>query len=88
MVTDARVAVWMNMVGLIHCKDTNVGDAMNRGVSGGEKKRVTLAEMLVGPRNVMFLDEISTGLDSATLFTIVKSLSQVSTGSPITAHVL
>ncbi|GAX82873.1 hypothetical protein CEUSTIGMA_g10299.t1 [Chlamydomonas eustigma] len=81
MVSDARVAVWMNMVGLIHCKDTNVGDAMNRGISGGEKKRVTMAEMLVGPRNVMFLDEISTGLDSATLFTIVKSLSQMSHAS-------
>ena len=27
-----------------------VGDAMTRGVSGGEKKRLTTAEMLVGPR--------------------------------------
>ena len=32
----------------------------------------------VGPRSVLFLDEISTGLDSATLFTIIKWLSQVS----------
>ena len=37
---------------------------MIRGVSGGQKKRVTLAEMLVGPKKTLFLDEISTGLVS------------------------
>ena len=66
----------MKMVGLFHCKDTLVGDAMVRGISGGEKKRLTTSEMLVGPRNVLLLDEISTGLDSATLFVIIKWLSQ------------
>ena len=35
---------------------------MVRGVSGGQKKRVTTAEMLVGPKKILFLDEISTGL--------------------------
>ena len=44
------------------CADTVVGDAMLRGVSGGQKKRVTTAEMLVGPKKILFLDEISTGL--------------------------
>ena len=44
------------------CADTVVGDAMLRGVSGGQKKRVTAAEMLVGPKKILFLDEISTGL--------------------------
>jgi energy-coupling factor transporter ATP-binding protein EcfA2 len=32
-----------------------------RGVSGGEKKRVTTAEMLVGNQRFMAMDEISTG---------------------------
>lgn len=31
-------------------------------------------EMMVGPKNTLFLDEISTGLDSSTTFLIVKSL--------------
>ena len=31
---------------------------------------------LVGPRQLMLMDEISTGLDSATLFTIIRWLSQ------------
>lgn len=34
---------------------------MIRGVSGGERKRVTTGEMIVGPSKVLFMDEISTG---------------------------
>ena len=32
------------------CKDTLVGDAMKRGISGGQRKRVTLGEAMVGPK--------------------------------------
>jgi len=44
------------------CADTVVGDGMLRGISGGQKKRVTTSEMIVGPKKTLFLDEISTGL--------------------------
>lgn len=53
-----------------------VGDGMIRGISGGQKKRVTTGEMLVGPSKALFMDEISTGLDSSTTFQIVNSLRQ------------
>ena len=50
--------------GLTRVKDTFVGDQQTvRGVSGGEKKRVTVAEMSVGGSPVLCMDEISTGLD-------------------------
>jgi len=49
---------------------------MLRGISGGQRKRVTTGEMLVGPANALFMDEISTGLDSSTTFQIVSSLRQ------------
>ncbi|KAH9666384.1 ABC transporter G family member 40 [Citrus sinensis] len=58
------------------CADTVVGDEMLRGISGGQRKRVTTGEMLVGPAHVLFMDEISTGLDSSTTFHIVNSLGQ------------
>lgn len=67
----------MRCLGIAHTKDTPVGDASLRGVSGGERKRVTLAEMLVGGRGALFLDEISTGLDSATLFNVISTLGRV-----------
>ncbi|KAL3745058.1 hypothetical protein ACJRO7_014206 [Eucalyptus globulus] len=66
----------LRILGLEVCADTMVGDAMIRGISGGQKKRVTTGEMLVGPVNVLFMDNISTGLDSSTTFQIVNSIRQ------------
>ncbi|XP_057729423.1 pleiotropic drug resistance protein 1-like [Arachis stenosperma] len=66
----------MKILGLEVCADTMVGDEMIRGISGGQKKRVTTGEMLVGPARVLFMDEISTGLDTSTTFQTVNSLRQ------------
>ncbi|OAY78663.1 ABC transporter G family member 39 [Ananas comosus] len=66
----------LKVLGLDICADTLVGDAMIRGISGGQKKRVTTGEMLVGPAKALFMDEISTGLDSSTTFQIVNSIRQ------------
>ncbi|MBA0673752.1 hypothetical protein Goari_015379, partial [Gossypium aridum] len=49
---------------------------MMRGVSGGQKKRVTTGEMLVGPVGALFMDNISTGLDSSTTYQIVNCIKQ------------
>ncbi|CAN8312262.1 unnamed protein product [Cochlearia groenlandica] len=64
----------LKILGLDVCADTMVGDDMLRGISGGQKKRVTTGEMLVGPSRALFMDEISTGLDSSTTYQIVNSL--------------
>ncbi|KAL7114121.1 hypothetical protein ACP275_04G100100 [Erythranthe tilingii] len=67
----------LRILGLDVCRDTIVGDEMIRGISGGQKKRVTTGEMIVGPTKTLFMDEISTGLDSSTTFQIVKCLQQI-----------
>ncbi|KAL6327277.1 hypothetical protein AAG906_017834 [Vitis piasezkii] len=67
----------LKMLGLDICADIVLGDDMRRGISGGEKKRVTTGEMLVGPAKALFMDEISTGLDSSTTFQIVKFMRQM-----------
>uniref|UniRef100_A0A803LXC5 ABC transporter domain-containing protein n=1 Tax=Chenopodium quinoa TaxID=63459 RepID=A0A803LXC5_CHEQI len=64
----------LKVLGLDVCADTVVGNDMNRGVSGGQRKRVTSGEMIVGPKKTLFMDEISTGLDSSTTFQIVKCI--------------
>ncbi|RLN89241.1 hypothetical protein BBJ28_00007821 [Nothophytophthora sp. Chile5] len=69
--------VRVKSLGLERCKDTVVGNAMLRGVSGGERKRVTTGEMSFGRKKVLLLDEISTGLDAASTFDIVSSLKSV-----------
>ncbi|XP_062018349.1 pleiotropic drug resistance protein 2-like [Rosa rugosa] len=67
----------LKILGLDICADIMVGDDMRRGISGGQKKRVTTGEMLVGPAKAFFMDEISTGLDSSTTFQIVKYMRQM-----------
>ncbi|KAL0303557.1 UNVERIFIED_CONTAM: Pleiotropic drug resistance protein 2 [Sesamum radiatum] len=51
----------LKILGLDICADILVGDEMRRGISGGQKKRLTTGEMLVGPAKVFYMDEISTG---------------------------
>ncbi|KAK8970910.1 Pleiotropic drug resistance protein 2 [Platanthera guangdongensis] len=74
--TSVRMTIIL-VLGLDICSDTTVGDEMRRGISGGQKKRVTTGEMLVGPAKALFMDEISTGLDSSTTFQIVKFIKQM-----------
>ncbi|KAF9591169.1 hypothetical protein IFM89_002124 [Coptis chinensis] len=59
----------LKILGLDICADTVVGNAMRRGISGGE--------MITGPTKVLLMDEISTGLDSTTIFQIVSCLQQL-----------
>ncbi|OWZ18228.1 Pleiotropic drug resistance protein transporter, partial [Phytophthora megakarya] len=63
----------IEQLGLQNCQDTIIGNAMLRGVSGGERKRVTTGEMEFGMKYMTLMDEISTGLDSATTFDIITT---------------
>ncbi|KAF4389693.1 hypothetical protein F8388_009826 [Cannabis sativa] len=67
----------LKILGLDICADTWIGDAMRRGISGGQKKRLTTGEMIVGPTKALFMDEITNGLDSSTAFQIVACIHQL-----------
>ncbi|KAH7834726.1 hypothetical protein Vadar_019026 [Vaccinium darrowii] len=67
----------LKILGLDSCAETLVGDAMRRGISGGQKKRLTTGEIVVGPTKVLFMDEISNGLDSSTTYQIIVCLQQL-----------
>ena len=75
-----RPGLILKLVGLNHVAHSMVGDMLRRGISGGERKRLTSAEILVGPQNAIFMDEISTGLDSATCFAVIAMLGDVAHG--------
>lgn len=64
----------IKLLGLDVCQNTVIGNDLLKGVSGGQRKRVTTAEMIVASIKVLFMDEISTGLDSATTYQITKSM--------------
>jgi ATP-binding cassette subfamily G (WHITE) protein 2 (PDR) len=66
----------MAVYGLSHTYNTKVGDDYVRGVSGGERKRVSIAEMALSGSPFAAWDNSTRGLDSATALTFTKSLRQ------------
>ncbi|KAL8941518.1 MAG: hypothetical protein Q9216_002200 [Gyalolechia sp. 2 TL-2023] len=68
--TDVIMAVF----GLTHTYHTNVGNDFIRGVSGGERKRVSIAEAALGGSPLQAWDNSTRGLDSATALEFIKTL--------------
>ncbi|KAJ5024425.1 hypothetical protein J3E73DRAFT_236676 [Bipolaris maydis] len=66
--------VVMAVLGLSHTYNTKVGDDFVRGVSGGERKRVSVAEMMLAGAPLAAWDNSTRGLDSATALKFVNSL--------------
>ncbi|KAL0369186.1 UNVERIFIED_CONTAM: ABC transporter G family member 25 [Sesamum calycinum] len=61
-------------LGLAKCADTIIGNSFIRGVSGGERKRASIAhEMLVDP-SLLILDEPTSGLDATAAYRVVATL--------------
>lgn len=69
---------------LQQCEHTLVGDGSSlRGISGGEKRRVSIAvELLANPR-ILFLDEPTSGLDSISAMRVVEAVVELSKDSPM-----
>lgn len=63
--------------GLTRVQNSKIGNAIIRGVSGGEKRRVTLASQLITHPPIIFLDEPTSGLDSAASYYVLKSLKEI-----------
>lgn len=62
------------MFGIDHTRHTLVGDAFTRGVSGGERKRVSIAETLATKSTVVAWDNSTRGLDASTALDYANSL--------------
>ncbi|CDP18516.1 unnamed protein product [Coffea canephora] len=78
--TEKRALIESTIVemGLQDCADTVIGNWHLRGISGGEKRRVSIAlEILMRPR-LLFLDEPTSGLDSASAFFVTQTLRGLS----------
>ena len=64
----------MAVCGLSHTYNTKVGDDFVRGVSGGERKRVSISEMMLAGAPIAAWDNSTRGLDSATALKFVQTL--------------
>ena len=65
-------------LGLTDCRDVKVGDMFLKGLSGGQKRRLSIGVELIKQPSILFLDEPTSGLDSASAFEVVKHLQILS----------
>jgi ATP-binding cassette subfamily G (WHITE) protein 2 (SNQ2) len=64
----------LRMLNITHTRGTLVGDEFVRGVSGGERKRVSIAEMMTTRARVQSWDNSTRGLDASTALDLIKGL--------------
>ncbi|KAK6182449.1 hypothetical protein SNE40_010141 [Patella caerulea] len=80
---NSKVDTVIHQMGLTRVADSLVGGAVNRGISGGEKRRVSIAIQLLKDPDILLLDEPTTGLDSFTAKYLVKSLRELARSGKI-----
>ncbi|KAK2973220.1 hypothetical protein RJ640_004230 [Escallonia rubra] len=62
---------------------TYIGDEGRRGVSGGERRRVSIGIDIIHKPSLLFLDEPTSGLDSTSAFSVVEKVKDIAKGGSI-----
>ncbi|KAJ2720328.1 hypothetical protein GGI07_004667 [Coemansia sp. Benny D115] len=75
---DDRVNTVIRQLRLENARNTRIGDASTRGVSGGERKRVSIGTELLTDPKLLFLDEPTSGLDSNSSELVVELVKKIS----------
>lgn len=73
-IKQAKVLQLLSELKIYHIKDMLIGSDFERGISGGEKRRVAIACELVTSPSILFLDEPTSGLDGYNAFNVVECL--------------
>lgn len=68
------IAMLLRMFNIEHTANTVIGNQFIRGVSGGERRRVSIAEMMITSATVLAWDNSTRGLDASTALDFAKSL--------------
>eukprot|EP00616_Rhizochromulina_sp_CCMP1243_P015722 CAMPEP_0118974766 /NCGR_PEP_ID=MMETSP1173-20130426/13343_1 /TAXON_ID=1034831 /ORGANISM="Rhizochromulina marina cf, Strain CCMP1243" /LENGTH=645 /DNA_ID=CAMNT_0006924557 /DNA_START=63 /DNA_END=2000 /DNA_ORIENTATION=+ len=75
---NAAISDIMEELGLSSCKDVKVGNVFLKGLSGGQKRRLSLGcELVSGRKEILFLDEPTSGLDAASASEIMKLIRRI-----------
>lgn len=74
---DKEVEELIEILKIEKCKDTWIGNPTRKGLSGGEKKRVSIGVEIISNPSILFLDEPTSGLDSTTSGVIIEFLKEL-----------
>ncbi|KAJ8564946.1 hypothetical protein K7X08_001406 [Anisodus acutangulus] len=79
----ARVQALIDQLGLRNAAKTVIGNEGHRGVSGGERRRVSIGIDIIHDPIILFLDEPTSGLDSTSAFMMIKVLQRIAQSGSI-----
>ncbi|CAN0842173.1 ABC transporter G family member 23 [Linum grandiflorum] len=72
-----KVEGLLSELGLVHVANSFVGDEDVRGISGGERKRVSIGVDMISDPQIIILDEPTSGLDSSSALQVIQQLSSI-----------
>ncbi|KFK36827.1 hypothetical protein AALP_AA4G176600 [Arabis alpina] len=78
-----RVQALIDQLGIRNAAQTIIGDEGHRGISGGERRRVSIGIDIIHDPILLFLDEPTSGLDSTSAFMVVNVLKRIAQSGSI-----
>ncbi|KAI6694994.1 hypothetical protein NL676_022704 [Syzygium grande] len=72
-----RVEKLIEQLGLSSCRNTYIGNEGTRGVSGGERRRVSIGVGIILPPSLLFLDDPTSGLDSTSAHSVMEKVHDI-----------
>ncbi|XP_044477032.1 ABC transporter G family member STR-like [Mangifera indica] len=78
-----RVHELLDQLGLQSATHTYIGDEGRRGVSGGERRRVSIGIDIIHKPSLLFLDEPTSGLDSTSAYSVVEKVKDIAKSGSI-----
>jgi len=88
---EAKLARVQQVIELLHlqkCSENVIGSTLIKGISGGERKRVAIAMVMITNPSILLLDEPTSGLDAFTAYSICNTLKNVArTGRTVAATI-
>lgn len=79
----SRVDLMIDAFGLREQRNMIIGTPIQKGLSGGQKRRVSVASQLISAPKILFLDEPTSGLDSVASYEIVAYLREVARANKV-----
>ena len=84
----ARIEGLLSSFGLHDQADTIIGTPIRKGVSGGQKRRVSVAAQLMTSPKILFLDEPTSGLDSAASWEVMSFVKELAKKHKVCSTIL
>lgn len=72
-----RIDSLLHSFGLQNQEATLIGTPLRKGISGGQKRRLSVASQLITAPKILFLDEPTSGLDSAASWEVISFVKEV-----------